>query len=404
MKPLRRNRDFVLLQAGQLLSAAGSESVGVVYPLLVLGLTNSPAKAGFVAFVRYLPMALLSLPAGILVDRADRKRLMITADVVRAIAAGGLVAAIAADALAYWQILVVAAVEGSAWALFSPAAGAALRSVVPLGQLPDAAGVQQARTAMVSLVGPPLGGALLALGKALPFAVNAVSYLASTISLALMHTPFQEQRERDSQPLRAQLAEGARFLWSNAFIRTCALLYGLSNVIGPGLLLAVVVIGHSQGLSSAAIGLLLASFGAGVLAGSLLSPILRRRLSTRAVLLLELWTWTASALFLLHPDVYVLMATLIPTAIAIPVTDSVVIGYRLAITPDRLIGRVESVRSTIALLLAPLGPLLAGVLLDRTTERATIAVFAAFGLILAIWGTLSGAIRNAPSLAELSSR
>ena len=214
MKPLRRNRDFVLLQAGQLLSAAGSESVGVVYPLLVLGLTNSPAKAGFVAFVRYLPMALLSLPAGILVDRADRKRLMITADVVRAIAAGGLVAAIAADALAYWQILVVAAVEGSAWALFSPAAGAALRSVVPLGQLPDAAGVQQARTAMVSLAGPPLGGALLALGKALPFAVNALSYLASTISLALMHTPFQEQRERDSQPLRAQLAEGARFLFA----------------------------------------------------------------------------------------------------------------------------------------------------------------------------------------------
>ena len=212
--------------------------------------------------------------------------------------------------------------------------------------------------------------------------------------------PFQETRPRDPTKLRAQLAEGARFLWGNAFLRACAFLYGLSNLIGPGLLLAVLVIGDRQGLSSATLGLLVASFGAGVLLGSLLSPILRRRLSTRAVLLLELWTWTASAVFLIHPDVYVLMAAMIPSAIAIPVTDSVVIAYRLTITPDRLVGRVESVRSAIALSFAPLGPLLAGVLLGATSERATIATFAAFGLLLAVWGTLSPAIRNAPRLPQ----
>ena len=83
------------------------------------------------------------------------------------------------DALAYWQILVVAAIEGSAWALFHPAAAAALRSVVPPTQLADAAGVQQARTATVSLAGPPLGGVLFGLGRAVPFAVDACSYLAS---------------------------------------------------------------------------------------------------------------------------------------------------------------------------------------------------------------------------------
>jgi hypothetical protein len=70
-------------------------------------------------------------------------------------------------------------------------------------------------------------------------------------------------------------------------------------------------------------------------------------------------------------------------------------------TPDRLLGRVESVRSTIALLIAPLGPLAAGLLLDAVSERATIAVFAAFGLVLAVWGTLSPSIRAAPSLDEL---
>ena len=70
-------------------------------------------------------------------------------------------------------------------------------------------------------------------------------------------------------------------------------------------------------------------------------------------------------------------------------------------TPDRLLGRVESVRSTIALLISPLGPLTAGFLLDAVSERATIAVFSAFGLVLALWGTLSPGIRAAPSLDEL---
>jgi hypothetical protein len=81
--------------------------------------------------------------------------------------------------------------------------------------------------------------------------------------------------------------------------------------------------------------------------------------------------------------------SILPTAIAIPSTDSIVNGYRIAMTPDRLLGRVESVRSTIALVIAPLGPLAAGFLLGAVSERATIAVFAALGLVLALWGTLS---------------
>jgi hypothetical protein len=83
------------------------------------------------------------------------------------------------------------------------------------------------------------------------------------------------------------------------------------------------------------------------------------------------------------------------------VTDSRRDGHRLAITPDRRVERVESVRSSIALLTAPLGPLAAGLLLSATPARTRIAVFAGLGLILALWGTLSPAIGNAPSLDEL---
>ena len=95
-----------------------------------------------------------------------------------------------------------------------------------------------------------------------------------------MRTPFQEARGRSTaRRCRARVAEGIRFLWREPFIRTTTFLYGLSNFIGPGLLLVVMVVGDRQGLSSGAIGLLLALFGVGVLAGSLASPLFRRALS-----------------------------------------------------------------------------------------------------------------------------
>jgi MFS family permease len=184
-------------------------------------------------------------------------------------------------------------------------------------------------------------------------------------------------------------------------LRTCALLFGLANFIGVGLLLALVVIGTKQGLSGGQVGLLVAAFGGCVLLGSFLSTFVRRLLPIRAVLLLELWTWTGCALFLIWPSVYVLTMSMLLTGLVIPSTDSVVHGYRIAMTPDRLIGRAESVWTTIALTVTPLGPLAAGFLLGAVSERAAIAVFAAFGLVLALWGTLSPSIRAAPSLAEL---
>jgi hypothetical protein len=391
----------MLLQAGQLLSNVGTQSTSIAYPLLVLAVTGSAAKAGIVSFARTLPWALLALPAGVAADRWNRRRLMIAADGVRMVAVGCLAAAILVHQVAFWAIPVVAFVEGGGAVLFLAAQPGAVRAVVPPRQLPAAVSAQTGRQAAVGLVGPLLGGALFGLARALPFLVDAVSYAFSMVSLLAMRTPFQQAREPDRASLRARLAEGFRFLWSHRFLRTCALLFGLANFLGPGVLLAVVVIGKRQGLSGGEVGTLVAVIGACLLLGSLLSPLVRRRLPVRAVLLLELWTWPGCALFLVWPNVYTLTASLLPTALAIPSTDSVVHGYRIALTPDRLLGRAESVRTTISLLIAPLGALAAGVLLDATSARTTIAVFAVFGLVLAIWGSLSPSIRAAPSLDEL---
>jgi MFS family permease len=399
--PLRRNRDFVLLQAGQLLSSAGTQLSSIAYPLLVLAVTGSAAKAGVVGFARTLPTAVFALPAGVAADRWNRKWLMIGADGVRVVALVVLASAILTGESPFWLIVSVAFVEGTGSTVFSPAQVGALRSVVPPVQLPGATATQTGRQAAVRLAGPPLGGALFTATRALPFLVDAVSYAFSTLSLLAMRTPFQERRESNAAPLRSQLAAGVRFLWSRPFLRTSAFLYGLTNFIGPGVLLAVVVIGTDQGLSGGEVGLLVAAFGACLLLGSLLSPLVRRVLPVRAVLVLELWTWLGCALFVAWPNVYVLAVGILPTALAIPSTDSVVRGYGIAMTPDRLLGRAEAARSTIALLIAPLGPLAAGVLLENISDRAAIGVFAAFALVLALWGTFSSSIRAAPSLDEL---
>jgi hypothetical protein len=398
--PLHRNRDFLLLQMGRLLSSAGSQFSSIAYPLLVLAVTGSAARAGVVQFAGILPSALFALPAGVLADHANRRWLMIGADGVRLVAIGGLAAAILADRAPFWAVALVAFVEGSGRAVFSAAEPGALRAVVPARQLPAAAAAQTGRQAAVQMAGPPLGGALFGIARALPFVADAVSYTFSMGLLLAMRTPFQEPRQRGRSTLRERVAEGFRFLWGQPFLRVCAVLFGLSNFIGPGVLLAVVVIGRRQGLSGGQVGALVAAFGACLLLGSLLSPLVRRRLPVRAVLLAEFWTWMGSGLFLIWPSVFVLAASILPTALAIPSSDSVVHGYRIAMTPDRLLGRVSSVWTTIALVIAPLGPLLAGLLLE-VSERAAVATFAASGLVLAVWGTLSPAIRAAPSLDEL---
>jgi hypothetical protein len=254
---------------------------------------------------------------------------------------------------------------------------------------------------VVFLLGPPLGGLLFGLGHAVPFAVDAATYAASTVSLLAMRTPFQEAREHGGARLRTQLAEGLRFLWRQPFLRTTAAIYGIGNFMVPAAVLTLVVSARDQGLSGGRTGVLVALIGAATVVGSVLSPLVRRRLPARAILLLELWSWLALWLFVAHPDAYVLAATLVPFGVCAPITDSVVLTLRVALTPDRLLGRVTSAATTLALAIAPLGPLAAGALISAASARTTVAAIAATGLGLALWGTLSPAVRAAPALAGL---
>ncbi len=396
--PLRKNRDFVLLQAGELLSAAGTQSSVIAYPLLVLAVTHSPEDAGIVSFARAVPYVIFGLFAGVAADRWNRKRMMLVSDGIRALALASLVVTIAFGGLTFAQIAIVSFVEGTCFVFFNVAAAGALRSVVPASQLADAAGAEQARLAIVRLAGPPVGGALFGLGRALPFLADAVSYAFSIASLVAIRKPFQEEREADTSRLRSQIAEGFRFLWQQPFLRTTALIFAFGNFAFTGFMLAVIVIGKRQGLPSGQIGLLVAALGASTLLGAFVSGVFRRRFSMRTILVAELWAAVGSAAFLVWPNVYILVAGLLPQSFVIPVTDSLLNAYRYAVTPDRLVGRVVSITRNIGLIMTPLGPLAAGFLLGSVSERATVAAFAACVLAIAIWGTLSPSIRTVPTI------
>jgi MFS family permease len=389
----------MLLQTGQLISSVGSQCTVIAYPLVTLAITHSSAKAGFVGFMDLAPVALFLLLAGVAADRWNRKRMMIVTSVVRMLAISSLVIALVLGDLTFVQLPIVAFIESTASAFFSVASSGALRSVVSAEQLGGAAGAEQARIAAVRLAGPPIGGALFGVARLLPFLVDAVSYVVSFVTLFLIRTPFQEKRERDRSPLHSQIAEGFRFLWGQPFLRTTALIFSLGNLVSPAsLLLAVIVIGTRQGLSSGAIGVLNAVFGATLLAGAFVAGYVTRRLSMRAILVTELWSSCTCAVFLLHPSVYVLLAGTLPQSFVIPSTDTALTAYRFRVTPDRLLGRVIAVSRNIGLAIAPLGPLAIGVLLETISERETVAIFAAVALSLALWGTLSPSLRNAPGI------
>jgi MFS family permease len=400
---LRSNRDFVLLQAGQLLSAFGSSMSALAYPLLALAITHSPAKAGYVGAVIFIPLVAFNLVAGVAADRFERRRLMILADVVGAATLGTLGTLVLLHHATLWLILIAAFVDSTASIFYNAASRGAFRSVVPIAQLPSAASTVQGRSAIVRLSAPPVGGALFGLARSLPFFADAFSYAFSTGSVLLMRTRFQEEREPGVvTTLRRQFAEGILYFAGIPFLRATIAMIAVSNFTVAGVQFGVIVLAKRDGLSSAAVGGFVAFVGATTLLGSFASPLFRRVFSLSAIMLSELWAALAYAAFLVWPNVYVLAGAFGVQAFCFPSTDSAVAAYSYALIPDRLIGRAMAASNTLRAVAAPLGPLAAGLLLDSVSPRLTIAALMAPTLAAAAIGAMSKSIRQAPPLDELT--
>lgn len=394
--PLWRNRDFMLLQSGQLLSTFGSNVSRIAYPLLTLAVTHSAAKAGYVGAVIFLPLLVFSLPAGVAADRFDRRTLMIASDIAGAASVGALAAIVLTHRTTFWIILVVAFVDSAAGVFFRAGNSGAFRAVVPQSQLADASSVSMARGSVVLLSAPPIGGVLFGIARFVPFLADAVSYAFSTVSLLLMRTRFQEERHPEA---RTDLREGLAFFWQIPFLRTTVSMIAVSNFASAGVPLTLIVLAKRHGISSSGVGALIALMGAATLLGSTLSPLLRRLFPMRAILLSEYWMAAVYFAFVIDPNVYVLAVALSLHAFTFPNTDSAVAAYSYTLIPDRLLGRAMSASNMLRVAVGPLGPLAAGLLLTHSTPRITVLVLAAPVVVAALLGTLSPSLRDLPSLS-----
>lgn len=256
---LRHNRDFIILWTGQLISQLGSSISSITVPLLVLALTGSAAQAGLAGFLAAVPYVIFSLPAGALIDRWNRKRVMMICDAGRAVALGSIPLAAAFGHLSIIQLYIAVTIEGSLFTFFNIAEVAAVPRVVSKEQLPTATSRNQVGQIAAFLVGPPVGGFVFqVLGKTIPYLFDAISYAYSIVSLLFIRTEFQETRTARQRSLRSEIVEGLSWLWRQPLIRFMAFLTGGLNFTTSGLLLLTIVLAKHQHASPTVIGLMFA--------------------------------------------------------------------------------------------------------------------------------------------------
>lgn len=402
---LWRNRDYMLLWSGQVVSTLGSGMSGFVLPLLILTITNSPLVAGIAGALYSLPYPLFSLPVGALMDRWDRKRVMIICDAVRAANIVTIPIALYFNALTIPQILVNSFIEGSAFVFFNIAEVAALPRVVDKAQLPQAAAQNEAAFGLTGLISPSIGGFLYnSVSRIFPFIFDFISYTASIFTLSAIRTKFQSARAQpeEGRSLIAEIKEGLAWLWRKPLIRTMAFLTGGLNFVFSGSGLIIIILAKNAGADETAIGIIFSIGAIGGILGAIIAGPVTQRLNFYQAIVFS--TWVGVLLFpliIVVPNIFligVITALIFGTN---PIYNVTQFSYRLALIPDRLQGRVNSAFRLIAWGSQPLGAALAGVLLQSLAAEYVVAIFSVVLLILGIVAATNPHIRHAKPISEV---
>jgi len=386
----------MLLWSGQLASTMGTAGSQVVVPLLVLAITSSPEAAGIAGALRSAPYLVFSLPVGALIDRWNRKKVMIRCDAGRALAVSTIPLAMAFDALTLWQIYLVALVEGSLFVFFNIAEVAALPRVVERAQLPKATAQNEAGFFSAHIAGPPVGTVLFqAIGQAAPFVANAVTYLLSLVALVRIDAAFNT--ERAAKPgLRAEMMEGLRWMWANPLIRYMAFLTGGLNFINAATPLALIVLAKRLDADDAAIGAVFSAIGVGGVLGSLVGGRLASRFTFGQAIIGVIWIEALLfPLYAVMPSFPLLVMAAGAYYFLSPAYNVVQFSYRVAIIPDHLQGRVNSIFRLLAFGFMPAGAAASGILIERLGVVPAMAVLSAWLAAFALLTTFNRHVRNA---------
>ncbi|WP_419704146.1 MFS transporter [Promicromonospora sp. NFX87] len=361
--PLRRNRAYLLLTTGRFAQAIGAGIGTFAVPLLAFELTGSVAQAGLISGIGQVGALVATLPAGVVADRVDRRRLLVLAATTgTALWTTALVAGLA-GALSGWHLAAVLFGSSMVSAFVNPASGGALRAVVPPAQMANAMAVNQGRMAAVGLFAGPIGGLLYGMAHVLPFVASVVGHAIEAVAVSLVREPLNRERTELSHPL-ADLREGLRFVGAVPLFRAVLVLITLLNLTAIALVVVVNLELVRTGTDPRLIGLVDACAGISMLAGAVVAgPIVQRTRVGRFGLLTIGLLVVALAVMALVPTYWVFVSMLAFGVFLYPALNAGFTGYLTVIVPDRMMGRATSLLGLTGLIAAPAAPVLGSALL-----------------------------------------
>jgi MFS family permease len=382
---------FAKLWTASTLSALGTGLTVVAAPLYVSARTSNALIVSATTGVAMLPWLLFALPAGVLVDRVDRRRLMVAVDWARAAAMGVLAVAI----LGGWSSIVlldlVLFLINTGETAFEPAAQSMVPAVVPRDLLERANGwLVGGLTLSRYMIAGPLGGFLFVVAASIPFFANAGTYAASAVLLGLVggsyraarpgltpspDAPGPPRRRARGPRVRAEVAEGLRWLLKQRMLRTMAILIGLLNITLAAATAVLVLLAKERlHVGSVGYGSLFTCMAVGSLLGSAFGDRVIRRVTAtwtiRIGLLVEALTHLTLAL---ATNVYVVGVVMAAFGIHAALWTIVGTSLRQRLTPEHMLGRVSSANLFISA-----GGEVAGALLGG-------ALAGAFGITAPYW-------------------
>ena len=362
--------------SAQTISSLGSSFTMFALPLLVFKITGSAVSLALVTAAEYLPYLLFGLVAGAVVDRTNRRKLMIRVDVMQAVVILTIPVLVVMGMLAVWWIYVVGFVSSTLWILFNAAEFAAVPSMVDRENLVTANGRLQASYSAASLAGPLLAGVLVAVAPiGTILFLDAVSFLISALLVFSIKTSFDaDVSEERPGPLRREVFEGLRYVIGHPVLRSVTVMTALVNFVGFTVYAQLVLFAKERlGATDPEVAILYAAGGGGMILLALAAGPLRRRLSFSLVTLGAVGLGGILIMLLSLTESYwpavALWALIWGLVILFQINTN---SLWQEITPNRLLGRVQTVVSALSWSAIPLGAFLGGVAIERTGNVALV--------------------------------
>ncbi|MEM8904875.1 MAG: MFS transporter [Actinomycetota bacterium] len=360
-------RRFVLLWSSTTATNVADGISLAAFPLLAANLTDDALLIALVSVGRFLPFVLVGLPLGVVVDRSDRRTVVIVSQILRAGVSAVLAVLVATDRSSIWILVICAFVIGLGEVLTDSAGPAMVRQVVGRGEL-EVANARLATTQTVAnwFVGPPVGAALFVLAPWVPFAAVVIAFALGTSLITVVPGSFRPETATEPVQIRTEVGVGLRYVWSHPVLRPLALaVAAFAFLDAAGMAVFVVLVTERLGLGEVGFGLLLTADATASTVMSLVVAGLIARWGHANNMRFSVVTFGVSSLVLgLTQNVAVAVAAVVLAGAGNPSWNVVSTTLRQRLVPDEVFGRMMTAYLFIAWGVTPLGALTGGIVAE----------------------------------------